>query len=153
MIFAVILALTVPASAADPLRISDLEKFCQDIVQMISNKARRESADVITNSMGKPDLSGTLANAFQVFEGKNFDFTKKVVDKDYNGAYVRSFTIHTSKAYPAESGYCFPLFPTSRPVGDRHRKPKAWSAILGGPGFDSSSAAFKSAARPTVAVT
>jgi hypothetical protein len=57
------------------------------------------------------------------------------------------------KAYPAESGYCFPLFPTSGPVGDRHRKPKAWSAILGGPGFDSSSAAFKSAARPTVAVT
>ncbi len=86
MIFAVILALTVPASAADPLRISDLEKFCEDIVQMISNKARRESADVITNSMGKPELSGTLANAFQVFEGKNFDFTKKVVDKDYNGA-------------------------------------------------------------------
>src|SRR5712675_1119889 len=58
-----------------------------------------------------------------------------------------------AKAYPAESGYCFPLFPTSGPVGDRHRKPKAWSAILGGPGFDSSSAAFKSAARPTVAVT
>ena len=69
-----------------PLRISDLEKFCQDIVQMISNKARRESADVITNSMGKPELSGTLANAMQVFEGKNFDFTKKVVDKGYNGA-------------------------------------------------------------------
>src|SRR5713101_2710605 len=58
-----------------------------------------------------------------------------------------------AKAYPAESGYCFPLFPTSGPVGDRHRKPKPWSAILGGPGFDSSSAAFKSAARPTVAVT
>jgi len=36
--------------------------------------------------MGKPELSGTLTNAFQVFEGKNFDFTKKVVDKDYNGA-------------------------------------------------------------------
>src|SRR5260370_15179499 len=57
------------------------------------------------------------------------------------------------KAYPVESGYSFPLFSTSWLVGDQHRKPKAWSAILGGQGFDSSSAAFKSAARPTVAVT
>jgi putative SOS response-associated peptidase YedK len=66
---------------------------------------------------------------------------------------LRMWPVIPAKAYPAESGYCFPLFPTSGPVGDRHRKPKAWSAILGGPGFDSSSAAFKSAARPTVAVT
>jgi hypothetical protein len=86
MIFAAILALAVPASAAEPRRISDLDKFCEEIVQTISNKARREAADVITNSMGKPELSGTLANAMQVFEGKNFDFTKKVVDKGYNGA-------------------------------------------------------------------
>jgi hypothetical protein len=86
MIFAAILALAVPASAAEPLRISDLDKFCEEIVQTISNKARREAADVITNSMGKPELSGTLANALQVFEGKNFDFTKKVADKGYNGA-------------------------------------------------------------------
>ncbi len=85
-IFAAILALAVPASAAEPRRISDLDKFCEEIVQTISNKARREAADVITNSMGKPELSGTLANAMQVFEGKNFDFTKKVVDKGYNGA-------------------------------------------------------------------
>jgi hypothetical protein len=86
MIFAAILALAVPASAAEPRRISDLDKFCEEIVQTISSKARREAADVITNSMGKPELSGTLANAMQVFEGKNFDFTKKVVDKGYNGA-------------------------------------------------------------------
>src|SRR5258707_12344684 len=61
--------------------------------------------------------------------------------------------LELTKAYPVESGYSFPLFSTSWLVGDQHRKPKAWSAILGGQGFDSSSAAFKSAARPTVAVT
>jgi len=70
MIFAVILALTVPASAADPLRISDLEKFCEDIVQMISNKARRESADVITNSMGKPELSGRSQMPFKYLKAR-----------------------------------------------------------------------------------
>jgi hypothetical protein len=86
MVFAAILALAVPASAAERRFISDLDKFCEETLQTISTKARQEAADSITNSMGKPESSGTLANAFQVFEGKNFDFTKKVVDKDYNGA-------------------------------------------------------------------
>jgi hypothetical protein len=82
MIFVAILALAVPASAAEPRRISDdLDKFCEGLVQSISNRARGEAADLITNSMGKPELSGTLTNALQVFEGKNFDFTKKVFDK------------------------------------------------------------------------
>jgi hypothetical protein len=86
MIFVAILALAVPASAAESRRIPDLDKFCEDTVQTISNKARSDAADMITSSMGKPELSATLTNAFQVFEGKNFDFTKKVLDKDYNGA-------------------------------------------------------------------
>jgi hypothetical protein len=85
MIFAAILALAVPASAAEPRRISDLDKFCEEVTQTIVKQARREAADMIADSMGKPELSGTLANALQVFEGKNFDLTKKVVDKDYNG--------------------------------------------------------------------
>ena len=85
MIFAAILTLSVPALAAESRRISDLDKFCEETMQMISNKARREAADLITNSMGKPEASGTVANALQIFEGKNFDFIKKVVDKDYNG--------------------------------------------------------------------
>jgi hypothetical protein len=85
IIFAAILTLSVPALAAEPSRISDLDKFCEETVQTISSKARREAADSITNSMGKPEASGTLANALQIFEGKNFDFTKKVVDKNYNG--------------------------------------------------------------------
>ena len=85
MIFGAILALAIPALAAEPRRVSDLDKFCAEVVQMISNKARLGAADLITNSMGKPEASGTVANALQIFEGKNFDFTKKVVDKDYNG--------------------------------------------------------------------
>jgi len=86
MIFAATLALAVPASAAEPRRIMDLDKFCEEIVQIISTKARREAADAIANSIGKPEVSSTLVNALQIFDGKNFDFTKKVVDKDYGGA-------------------------------------------------------------------
>jgi hypothetical protein len=86
MAFAAFLALAVPASAADARRISDVGKFCEEVMQSISKKARNEAADVIANSMGKPEAAGTLVNALQVFEGKNFDFTKKVVDKDYSGA-------------------------------------------------------------------
>lgn len=85
-IFAVMLALAVPASAAEPRRIPDLDKFCEEIAQTIFKHTRREAAELLANSMGKPEISGTLTNALQVFEGKNFDFTKKVFDKDYNGA-------------------------------------------------------------------
>jgi hypothetical protein len=85
IVFAVILALALPASAAEPRRVSDPDKLCQDVMQDISNKARPEAVDLIVNSIGKLDFSTTLANALQIFEGKNFDFTKKVVDKDYNG--------------------------------------------------------------------
>jgi len=44
MIFAAILALAVPASAAEPRRISDLDKFCEEITQTIVKQARREAA-------------------------------------------------------------------------------------------------------------
>src|SRR5258708_12034923 len=57
------------------------------------------------------------------------------------------------KAYPVESGYSFPLFSTSLLVRHQPRTPKTRSAISSAQEYDSSSAAFKSAATPTVAVT
>ena len=85
IVFPAILALALPASAAEPRRISDPDKLCQEVMQDFSNKARNEAVDLLINSIGKPEFSTTLANALQVFEGKKFDFTKKVIDKDYNG--------------------------------------------------------------------
>jgi hypothetical protein len=82
----VILALALPALAAEPPRSLDVDKFCEEFLHKISNEARQEAADLIANSAGKPESSGFLMNATQIFEGKNFDFTKKVVDKGYNGA-------------------------------------------------------------------
>jgi len=64
--FVAILVLAFPASSAEPARIGDPDKFSEEIVQTISKKRPRYAADM------------------QVFEG-SFDFTKKVIDKDYNG--------------------------------------------------------------------
>ena len=84
--FGAILALAVPALSAEPTRIGDPDKFSAEIMQTISQKRPRDAADMIANTVGKPDTSGSLLRLLQVFEGKNFDFAKKVVDKDYNGA-------------------------------------------------------------------
>jgi hypothetical protein len=84
--FGAILALAVPASSAEPARIGNPDKFSEEIVQTISQKRPRDAADLIANTIGKPDASESLMRFLQTFEGKNFDFTKKAIDKDYNGA-------------------------------------------------------------------
>jgi len=84
--FGAILALVVPALAAEPVRIENPDKFSAEIMQTISQKRPRDASEVIANTVGKPDTSGSLLRLLQVFEGKKFDLTKKVVDHDYNGA-------------------------------------------------------------------
>jgi hypothetical protein len=86
MVFAAILVLTVSASAAELRHISDPDKFCEEVLSTISNKVLGKTVDLIANSTGQPDSSTeALANTLKIFEGKTFDFTRKVVDKDYNG--------------------------------------------------------------------
>ena len=75
----------LPASSAKPARIGDPDKFSEEIVQTISQKRPRDAANIIANTLDKPDASEFLLKVFQIFEGKNFDFTKKAIDKDYNG--------------------------------------------------------------------
>ena len=86
IVIAAILALAVSALAAEPLRIADPDKFCEGALQSIAKKPPREVAELIADTIGKPDLSSSLAKFLEIFEKKNFDFTKKVIDKDYNGA-------------------------------------------------------------------
>jgi hypothetical protein len=84
--FGAIIALAVPASSAEPVRIGDPDKFSAEIVETISKKRPRDAAGMIANTIGKPDSSDPLLRLLQVFEGRSFDFTRKVIDKDYNGA-------------------------------------------------------------------
>jgi hypothetical protein len=86
MVFAAIIALTVSASAAAPRRITGPDKFCEEVLSTISNKALGKTVDLIADSTGQPDSStGALANTLKIFEGKTFDFIRKAISKDYNG--------------------------------------------------------------------
>jgi hypothetical protein len=87
--FGAILALVVPALPAEPVPIGNPDKCSEEIVEIISQKRPRDAADLIANTVGKPDASDSLQKFLQIFEDKNFDFTKKVIDKDYNGAVFR----------------------------------------------------------------
>jgi hypothetical protein len=79
-----LLALT-SAMAAEPNRVSDPDHDAQDIMRAIATNAD-VAANKITGTIGKPETTVTLANSFRIFTGKKFDFTKKVLDRDYSGA-------------------------------------------------------------------
>jgi hypothetical protein len=86
IVFAAILTFIVSAApAAEAIRVPNLDAFCEEVLSEISNKELRKVADLIANTTGQPDLSSTVTGAFQIFEGKNCDFTRKVIDKDFNG--------------------------------------------------------------------
>jgi hypothetical protein len=71
--FGAIIALAVPASSAEPVRIGDPDKFSAEIVETISKKRPRDAAGMIANTIGKPDSSDPLLRLLQVFEGRSFD--------------------------------------------------------------------------------
>ena len=106
IVFAAMLVLVLPASAAEPHRISDPDKVCEEILHDMSNRALHEAVDLIANSLGRPQAATNLAQALQVLEGKNFDFIRKVVDKDYNGG-LRQIVYH---AYVESMGFIIVTF-------------------------------------------
>jgi hypothetical protein len=86
IVFAAILTFIVSAAqAAEAIRVPNPDEFCEEVISQISNKELRKAANSIANSTGQPNLLSTLEGAFQIFEGKHFDFTRKVIDKDFNG--------------------------------------------------------------------
>src|SRR5262249_48839316 len=82
----VIVALALPALSAEPVRIEDPDKLSEQVVETSSKGRLREVAEMVADTVGRPNSSDTLLKFLQIFEGKSFDFTKKVIDKDYNGA-------------------------------------------------------------------
>jgi len=84
--FAVLLALSVPASAASPVPIEDPDRYCSEVVTALSQKGARQAASMVAEKIGRQDLIDSLASLLQVFEGKNFDFSKKVVDRNFQDA-------------------------------------------------------------------
>ncbi len=74
------------AARAEPLRIDDPDRFANEIVTLLNQGSFHEAAVKIADTFGKQESLPTLENAFKILEGKKFDFTKKVIDKDFNGA-------------------------------------------------------------------
>jgi opacity protein-like surface antigen len=87
IVFAAILTVIVSAApAAEPIRVPNLDEFCEEVLSEISNNEFGKAADFVAKTAGQPDSSNTVAGAFKIFEGKHFDFTRKVIDRDFNGS-------------------------------------------------------------------
>ena len=84
--FALLLAWHAPVLAQAFRPIDNPEKFAADVVQTIANGASNDAARTITEAVGNPAQVSAVQSAFRIFEGKEFDFNKKVVDNEIAGA-------------------------------------------------------------------
>jgi hypothetical protein len=80
------LALTLSAECAEVPRIPDAEEFSREVLSAISHNELRKVGEMIADKVGRQDAAATLLSALQPLEGKTLDFTKKVIDKDFDGA-------------------------------------------------------------------
>jgi hypothetical protein len=55
-------------------------------VETVSKGALKEAAGSVADVVGQPTGAQNIQSALQVFEGKKFDFVKKVVDKELAGS-------------------------------------------------------------------
>jgi len=85
-VLAALLCLIVPALAAEPSRIDDPDRFSSQIFKLISQIKSHDAATQLAKAIGSPEQSAELEKSLKEFEGKKFDFGKKVYDKDYQGA-------------------------------------------------------------------
>jgi len=83
---ALLLAWHAPVLAQAFRPIDDPEKFAADVVQTIANGAPNDAARMITETVGQPALLSQAQSALQIFNGKEFDFSKKVIDNEIAGA-------------------------------------------------------------------
>jgi hypothetical protein len=84
--FILLLAWHGPVLAQTFRPIDNPEKFAEDLVQAIANGASNDAASAIVGVLGQPELLTNIHNSFRIFDGKKFDFTKKVIDNEIGGA-------------------------------------------------------------------
>jgi hypothetical protein len=94
---ALVLALCASAFPAEPAYVADPEQFSNGFVHTLSTKGSREAAKVLADVLGKPDISDNLRTILQAFDGKTFDFTRKVFDRDFNNA-LRQIVVYSKVA-------------------------------------------------------
>jgi hypothetical protein len=77
--------LSTPAVAADPLPVDDPDQFSAEIISLLSERRTSEAATTLGRQIGRTDVAD-LVRFLKFFDDKIFDFNRKVIDKDYNGA-------------------------------------------------------------------
>jgi hypothetical protein len=77
---------TTGAALADPVRIQDPGKFCDDLFAKISPFKPSEMARKVAATIGKPEVAESLETGMKVLDDKKVDFSKKVIDKDIGNA-------------------------------------------------------------------
>ena len=83
---AVVLAFCVRTAAADPIRIEHPDQLCDEVMRSLAKSGSAEAANIIAKTVGQPTAADALQKTLQIFDGKNFDFVKTVIDKEYNNA-------------------------------------------------------------------
>src|SRR5262249_49009307 len=66
--------------------VDNPEKFAADVVETIANGASNDAARTIIEAVGQPASLSSLQSALHAFDGKKFDFSKKVIDNEISGA-------------------------------------------------------------------
>jgi hypothetical protein len=84
--FALLLVWHAPVLAQTFRPIANPEKFAADVLQTIANNASNDAARTINEAIGQPAVLSTIQSALQIFDGKKFDFSKKVIDNEISGA-------------------------------------------------------------------
>src|SRR4051812_15465540 len=85
-LIATFLFLTSSAAFADALPLDDPDRFSNEVFTLISQTKFHDAAHKLSETVGQPDTAKKLERGLKAFEGRKFDFGKKVYDKDYNGA-------------------------------------------------------------------
>lgn len=80
------LFLTGSAAFAGALPTTDPDQSANEIFALISQNKFYDAAHKLSEAVGQPDTAKKLQRGLKAFEGRKFDFGKKVYDKDYGGA-------------------------------------------------------------------
>ena len=92
--------------AADPIPVSDPEKFANKVIEELGRNGSSAVADRITRQVGRPEGAGDMRKFLQFFDNKKFDYSRKVIDHDYGGA-LRQIVIYSYVKAEQNSGFMY----------------------------------------------
>jgi hypothetical protein len=77
---------TMTSVLAEPLTVPDPGKFATDTMQSLATKGTQEASATIVNTIGRASALEAFRASMALIDGKKYDFVRKVIDKEYQGA-------------------------------------------------------------------